>query len=158
MERPIEKLKQLQADNEREHHIKVLENLLSHYKAREKCEGYYDRALKDNVEALQYAISSIKTDLKYNLMYEGKEIYTKADMVSMLEELKEQLREMHEDFFETEHFDEAYGVSDSMDVIQERINDLVGKDGNKVRGISLSIIEGENNEGNKDSACDFETA
>ena len=59
--------------SEREHHIKVLENLLSHYKAREKCEGYYDSTLKDNVEALQYAISSLKTDLKYDLMYEGEE-------------------------------------------------------------------------------------
>ena len=48
----------------------------------------------------------------------------KADMVAMLKELKEQLREMHEDFFETEHFDEAYGVSDSMDIIQEKINAL----------------------------------
>ena len=46
----------------------------------------------------------------------------KADMVAMLEELKEQVREMHEDFFETEHFDEAYGVSNSMDIIQEKIN------------------------------------
>ena len=59
--------------SERERHIKVLENLLSHYKAREKCEGYYDSTLKDNVEALQYAISSLKTDLKYDLMYEGEE-------------------------------------------------------------------------------------
>lgn len=50
----------------------------------------------------------------------------KVDMVDMLKELKEQLREMHEDFFETEHFDEAYGVSDSMDVIQQKINELVG--------------------------------
>ena len=74
--------------SEREYHIKVLENLLSHYKAREKCEGYYDSTLKDNVEALQYAISSLKTDLKYDLMYEGEEIYTKADMIAMLSELK----------------------------------------------------------------------
>lgn len=37
---------------------------------------------------------------------------------------------MHEDFFETEHFDEAYGVSDSIDVIQQKINDLLGKDEN----------------------------
>lgn len=48
----------------------------------------------------------------------------KADMVAMLEELKEQLREMHEDYFETEHFDEAYGVSDSMDLIEKKINSL----------------------------------
>lgn len=58
------------------------------------------------------------------------ETYTKADMVAMLEELKEQLREMHDDFFETEHFEEAYGVYNSMDVIQQKIDDLVGKDGN----------------------------
>jgi len=50
----------------------------------------------------------------------------KADMVAMLEELKEELREMHEDFFETEHFDEAYGVSDSMDIIQQEIDKLRG--------------------------------
>ena len=48
----------------------------------------------------------------------------KADMLIMLEELKEQLREMHEDFFETEHFDEAYGVSNSIDVIQQKIDAL----------------------------------
>ena len=77
--------------SEREHHIKALENLLSHYKAREKCEGYYDSTLKDNVEALHYAISSIKTDLKYDLMYEGEEVYTKADMVAMLTDLKNKL-------------------------------------------------------------------
>jgi hypothetical protein len=55
----------------------------------------------------------------------------KADMVAMLEELKEQLREMHEDFFETEHFDEAYGVSDSMDVIQQKIDSLKGGEDGK---------------------------
>lgn len=79
--------------SEREHHIKVLENLLSHYKAREKCEGYYDSTLKDNVEALQYAISSLKTDEAYQLMYEGEEIYTKDDLVTMLEELKAEIEE-----------------------------------------------------------------
>ena len=77
--------------SEREHHIKVLENLLSHYKAREKCEGYYDRALKDNVEALEYAISSLKTDLKYDLMYEGEEIYTEDEVKTMLTELQQEI-------------------------------------------------------------------
>ena len=51
----------------------------------------------------------------------------KVDMVDMLKELKEQLREMHDDFFETEHFEEAYGVYNSMDVIQQKIDDLVGE-------------------------------
>lgn len=55
----------------------------------------------------------------------------KADMITLLEDIKEQLREMHEDFFETEHFDEAYGVSDSMDIIEQEINKLKGEeDGN----------------------------
>ena len=53
----------------------------------------------------------------------------KVDMVDMLKELKEQLREMHEDFFETEHFDEAYGVSDSMDIVQQKIDKLKGEEG-----------------------------
>ncbi len=74
--------------SEREYHIKVLENLLSHYKAREKCEGYYDDTLKDNVEALEYAISSLKTDLKYDLLYEGEDIYTKADMVANYKDIQ----------------------------------------------------------------------
>lgn len=77
--------------SEREKHIKVLESLLSHYKAREKCEGYYDSTLKDNVEALQYAVTSLKTDLKYDLMYEGEEIYTKDEVKAMLTELKTEI-------------------------------------------------------------------
>ena len=82
------------AISEREYHIKVLENLLSHYKAREKCEGYYDSTLKDDVEALHYAISSLKTDLKYDLLYEGEEIYTKDDMIATLKELQAEIEEV----------------------------------------------------------------
>lgn len=77
--------------SEREHHIKTLENLLSHYKAREKCEGYYDSTLKDNVEALQYAVTSLKTDLKYDLIYEGEEIYTKDEVKAMFTKLKQEI-------------------------------------------------------------------
>lgn len=110
------------AITEREKHIKVLENLLSHYKAREKCEGYYDSTLKDNVEALQYAISSLKTDLKYDLMYEGEEIYTNADMVEMLEDLRL-------DFQEAELAGELDNkelifADEADDLIQQKINSL----------------------------------
>lgn len=77
--------------SERERHIKTLENLLSHYKAREKCEGYYDSTLKDNIESLEYAISSLKTDLKYDLMYDGENIYTKTDIMFILEDLDLQI-------------------------------------------------------------------
>jgi len=72
----------------------------------------YNKGFKDGIKG-----SIPKADYENRL---------KADMVAMLEELKEQLREMHEDFFETEHFDEAYGVSDSMDIIQQKI-DLLQK-------------------------------
>ncbi len=67
---------------------------------------------------------AINTMRKYQQLQAEYEARLKTDIVAMLVELKEQLREMHEDFFETEHFDEAYGVSDSMDVIQQKINDL----------------------------------
>jgi hypothetical protein len=86
--------------SEREHHIKVLESLLSHYKAREQCEGYYDSTLKDNVEALEYAISSIKTDEAYQIMYEGGEIFTKDDMVAILTELKTEINTMSDSVVE----------------------------------------------------------
>lgn len=59
-----------------------------------------------------------------NIIVKDYETRLKTDMAAMLDELKEQLREMHEDFYETEHFDEAYGVSVSMDVIRQKINNL----------------------------------
>ena len=39
-------------------------------------------------QALEYAISSLKTDEAYQIMYEGGEIFTKADMVAILTDLK----------------------------------------------------------------------
>ena len=103
--------------SEREHHIKVLENLLSHYKAREKCEGYYDSTLKDNVEALEYAISSLKTDEAYQIMYEGGEIFTKDDMAAMLEELQLEIEEL-----DTPNNGSAY--MDCVEIIQQKIDAL----------------------------------
>ncbi len=60
------------AMNEREHHIKVLEQFLHDYQ-----EWGEDLELE---KTIKYAISSLKTDLKYDLMYEGEDVYTKADM------------------------------------------------------------------------------
>lgn len=122
--------------SEREHHIKVLKNLLSHYKSIEKCEGYYGGTLKDNVAALQYAISSLKTDLKYDLMYEGEDIYTKADMVAMLKELKQTIdsKEVQgEELFNDEDrygYEQGYKLSDddTCKIIQQKINALRGTD------------------------------
>lgn len=76
----------------------------------------------DSYSPYQEAINKVSAYIEQ--MQADYEARLKADMVAMLEELKEQLREMHEDYFETEHFDEAYGVSDSMDLIEEKINSL----------------------------------
>lgn len=51
--------------SEREHHIKVLEQFLQDYQ-----EWGEDLELE---KTIKYAISSLKTDLKYDLMYEGEE-------------------------------------------------------------------------------------
>lgn len=108
------------AITEREKHIKTMENLLSHYKARERCEGYYDGTLKDNVEALEYSISSLKTDLKYDLMYEGEDIYTKSDMVAMLTEIQLEIEEL-----DTPNNGSAY--IDCAEIIQQKIDRLRGE-------------------------------
>lgn len=59
---------------ERNYHIKVLEDLLLYYESLNKCEGYYDRSLSDKIYSISYAIGSIKTDLKYDLIYENEDI------------------------------------------------------------------------------------
>lgn len=50
-------------------------------------------ALHDNVWAFDYAISSLKTDFKYDLMYEGKEIYTKDEVKAMLVGLQQEIQQ-----------------------------------------------------------------
>lgn len=70
---------------------------------------------------------AVNTMCKYQQLQSDYETRLKADMVEMLEELKEQLRKMHEDYFETEHFDEAYGLSDSIAIIQQKIDKLKGE-------------------------------
>lgn len=111
--------------SEREYHIKVLENLLSHYKAREQCEGYYDSTLKDNVEALEYAISSLKTDEAYQIMYEGGEIFTKADMVAMLTEIQLEIEEIEVAKENTEiRAGECCMKGACINLIQQKINEL----------------------------------
>lgn len=105
--------------SEREYHIKVLENLLSHYKAREQCEGYYDSTLIDNVEALEYAISSIKTDEAYQIMYEGGEMFTKDEVIDRLTDIQSEIEE-------SENCGKAFhlGLQMASNIIQEKINAL----------------------------------
>ena len=100
--------------SEREHHIKVLEQFLHDYQ-----EWGEDLELE---KTIKYAISSLKTDETYQLMYEGEDIYTKADMMEMLEDLRLDFQEA-----------ELVGVLDNKelifadeadDLIQQKINSL----------------------------------
>lgn len=73
-------------------------------------------------QALDYAISSLKTDEAYQIMYEGGEIFTKADMVAMLEELKKEIEKLKNEPACCQHY--KRGVNRSSDVIQQKIDNL----------------------------------
>lgn len=122
--------------SEREHHIKVLEKLLKEIKG--KIELYSENKNidltkeKDIAETLGYAVSSLKTDEAYQIMYEGGEIYTKADMVAMLGELQDELKE-EKRMYDYTHFiihpelENPKGMFEhsmdiSIDYIQQKIN------------------------------------
>jgi hypothetical protein len=108
--------------SEREHHIKVLEQSLHDYQ-----EWGEDLELE---KTIKYAISSLKTDLKYDLMYEKEEIYTKADMVAMLKELKKDIIELPFPQREPEYMQGySYCQMNVLDyVIQQKINALKGNE------------------------------
>lgn len=105
------------AISEREHHIKTLENLLKETKG--KIELYSENKNidltkeKEIVETLAYAISSLKTDFKYDLMYEGEDIYTKADIVVILKEMQNELAFLD---------GSAVDLDDINKIIQQKIN------------------------------------
>ena len=100
--------------SEREHHIKVLEQFLHDYQ-----EWGEDLELE---KTIKYAISSLKTDLKYDLMFEGEEIYTKADMVAILTEIQLEIEE-------SENCGKAFhlGLQMASNIIQQKINALRGE-------------------------------
>ncbi len=113
--------------SEREHHIKVLEQFLHDYQQ-------WGEDL-DIEKSINYAISSLRTDLKYDLMYEGEEVYTKANIVAMLEEIKLKITE--KSYYDTtiigNYEDEVridlVELDDVNDIIQEKINTLEVEDG-----------------------------
>ena len=102
--------------SEREHHIKVLEQFLHDYQ-----EWGEDLELE---KTIKYAISSLKTDLKYDLLSEGEDVYTKADVVTMLEEIQLEIEEL--DPFGDEWSDSLDACND---IIQQKIDKLRGKNG-----------------------------
>ena len=108
--------------SEREHHIKTLEQFLHDYQ-----EWGEDLGLE---KTIKYAISSLKTDESYQLMYEGEEIYTNADMVAMLKEISKQIEEEREDCLKFCNCYERFAIKAmaqrSQIVIKQKIDALKG--------------------------------
>lgn len=94
--------------SEREHHIKVLKQFLHDYQ-----EWGEDLELE---KTIKYAISSLKTDLKYDLLSEGEDVYTKADMVAMLTEMQLEIEELKNEPACCQHYSEK--------IIQQKIDKL----------------------------------
>jgi len=119
--------------SEREKHIEMLEDAKSFFEEvannpnnKETLKTYL------TIEALDYAVSSLKTDLKYDLMYEGEDVYTKADMVAMLVELKNELTDISWNIDMYDDIDLGFKccyLNDIDKVIQHKIDKL--KEGNK---------------------------
>ena len=70
---------------DREKHIKNLSYIM---------DSMPDDACGDWRDSLAYAISSLKTDEAYQLMYEGKEIYTKDEVIAMFIELMKEIEKI----------------------------------------------------------------
>lgn len=81
----------------------------------------YKEPKTKTAQALEYAINSLKTDEAYQLMYEGEEIFTKADIVTILEELKAEIEKMSCLYIDFVHYVNEYDVSN---LVQQKINSI----------------------------------
>lgn len=103
--------------------IDILEKLLSHMML-------YRGGIKPSEqekEALNYAISSLKTDETYQLMYEGEEIFTKDDLVNLLKNLQSEIEKIQSvpcDY----HGDWCVDRDKVWEIIQQKINVLRGQE------------------------------
>lgn len=106
---------------DREKHIKNLSYIM---------DSMPDDACSEWRDSLAYAISSLKTDEAYQIMYEGGEIFTKADLVAMLEELKTEIDIMLDSVVEgrTITITSWKGMQKKIcNLIQQKINALEGE-------------------------------
>lgn len=103
-----------------EEHISVLQNI----------DRAYRTFTQEEYRALEYAIASLKTDLKYDLMYEGEEVYTKADMIAMLTEIQLECEENTVRWYVGRvdgKSDDVVLIETLNEVIQQKINALKGE-------------------------------
>ena len=76
--------------------------------------------------ALEYAISSLKTDEAYQLMYEGGEVYTKADIANILENLLKEIAKLKS--YESSDGQDLAMLADIGILFNQRINELKEED------------------------------
>lgn len=105
--------------SEREHHIKVLEQFLHDYQ-----EWGEDLELE---ETIKYAISSLKTDEAYQLMYEKEETYTKNDMIAMLKDLLMEIKHTVTIEKDTSSNEDLVKKNNVKKIAQFRIDKLINK-------------------------------
>lgn len=87
-----------------------------------------DDACAEWRDSLAYAISSLKTDEAYQLMYEGGEVFTKDEVVAMLTEIKDEASNIRPTIGNCTSFAEGIRAYDKL--IQQKINALKeNKDG-----------------------------
>ena len=80
----------------------------------------------DEIEALEYAIKTLKTDEAYQLMYEGVEVYDKDTVLWMFRELQLEILELKS--YESADGQDLVMLADIGTLFQQKINNL-GKDG-----------------------------
>ena len=82
----------------------------------------YKEPKTKTAQALEYAISSLKTDEKYQIMYEGGEVFTKDEVVAMLTEIKDEASNIRPTIGNCTSFAEGIRAYDKL--IQQKINSL----------------------------------
>ncbi len=78
-----------------------------------------DDACAEWRDSLAYAIESLKVDEAYQIMYEGGEIFTKDEVVSMFKEVKEEVNNIS-----ATDLGEVFVRNSCKDIIQQKINTL----------------------------------
>ena len=87
-----------------------------------------DDACGDWRDSLAYAISSLKTDEAYQLMYEGEDVYTKDEVIAMLTEVLDNVEEVRTapKVLNNETADAI--CADIAEILRAKINKLKGEE------------------------------
>lgn len=110
--------------NEREHHIDWLCRLKSNLKVFIP----KDFHLAEFEQSLNYAISSLKTDEAYQLMYEGEEVYTKDEVIAKLQDIRARAWMHHSKFDDDKDFNVDRAIEDIVWLIDIEIGKLNEKE------------------------------